>query len=112
MQDPGSAEQRTASGLTPEILYPLSAVVNMQPGGWGVLRPADPPGGKGMNAELWECICELKGYVDACVDSDQGNGDGVPFAMLEAIQTKVNAVKAAKTLDDSLIGDILIGDIA
>ncbi len=56
-----------------------------------------------MNAEIWERICELKGYVDACVDSDPGTGDGVPFAMLEAIQTKVDAIKAAKTLDDDSV---------
>lgn len=100
MQDPVSAEQRTPSGLAPEILYPLSAVVGMQPGGWRVLRPADRPGGTGMNEDMWVRICELKGYVDACVDSDHGTGDGVPFAMLEVIQTKVNAIQAVKILDD------------
>jgi hypothetical protein len=53
-----------------------------------------------MNEEIWERICELKGYVDACVDSEQSNGEGVPFAMLEAIQTKVDAIISAETRDD------------
>ncbi len=53
-----------------------------------------------MNEDMWVRICELKGYVDACVDSDHGTGDGVPFAMLEVIQTKVNAIQAVKILDD------------
>ena len=44
-----------------------------------------------MYTDSWKTLCELKGYVDACIDANQ-EGDGVPFSMLETIQKRIDSI--------------------
>jgi len=42
--------------------------------------------------ESWDLICELKGYVDACVDGHQCETMDTPFSTLENIQSRITVI--------------------